>query len=108
MAGFTGGDFAYFGAAKNTLVTLFILFILPWIKFHPSSYCVFALTLQSIMFFILPHLTQLWTYFVANILMLPYLSAWASARTLFTFCVDENDGCTAGDDIVAPEHLYGL
>ena len=39
----------------------------------------------------LPWLKEVWMYFTAQILMLAYYGTWASARTLFTYCVHENE-----------------
>ena len=54
--GFTGTTYANFQGTKNTVVSLFIFFILPYFTCHPSLYCVIALLLQAASFFILPWL----------------------------------------------------
>ena len=54
--GFTGTTYANFQGTKNTVVSLFIFFILPYFTCHPSLYCVIALMLQAASFFILPWL----------------------------------------------------
>ena len=72
-------------------MSLFLLFVMPRIKVHESLYCVISLSLMGIAYFILPWITNLWTYFAVNILTVAYYGGWASARTLFTFCVSRKE-----------------
>ena len=88
---FTADQYSYYYAVMQTLMSLFLLFVMPRIKVHESLYCVISLSLMGIAYFILPWITNLWTYFAVNILTVAYYGGWASARTLFTFCVSRKE-----------------
>ena len=89
--GFDESHYSYYLAVKQALMGLFIIFIMPRLKIHASLFCVISLSLQTCSYMILPWTNHAWMYFGAQILMLAYYGAWASARTLFTFCVNEDE-----------------
>ena len=91
LHGFDENNYAYYYAAKQSLQGLFIIFVMPKLKIHPSLFCIISLSLQSLSYFMLPWLKEVWMYFTAQILMLAYYGTWASARTLFTYCVHKNE-----------------
>ena len=88
---FTETDYSYYSAVKLSVQSIFLLFFLPLIKVHESAYCIMALSFQAIAFFSLPFMPSLWSYFVSNLLTFAYYGCWATARTLFTFCVPKQD-----------------
>ena len=89
--GFTGADYAYFTSIRSSVLTVFILFIVPRIKCHPSLYCLISIFLQGLTFLILPWLSNIWLYYGTYILNIGYFAVWAYARTLFSLCVSSDD-----------------
>ena len=89
--GYDESHYSYYLAAKQTLMGLFIIFIMPRLKIHPSLFCIISLSLQACSYMILPWINHVWMYFGAQILMLAYYGSWANARTLFTLCVNEDE-----------------
>eukprot|EP00093_Oithona_nana_P003020 03020.XXX_10122_10487_1 [CDS] Oithona nana genome sequencing. len=89
--GFTADQYAYYSAAMQVLMSLFMLLVMPCIKVHESMYCVIALAPTAIAYFILPWITNLWAFFGVNLLRIAAFGAWASARSLFTFCVSKKE-----------------
>ena len=61
--GFTADQYAYYSAAMQVLMSLFMLLVMPCIKVHESMYCVIALAPTAIAYFILPWITNLWAFF---------------------------------------------
>ena len=45
--GFTEADYSYFTAGKQGIVSLFIFFVMPRLKIHPSLYCAISIALQG-------------------------------------------------------------
>ena len=88
---FTGSEYSYYVALKQSLLGLFGLVVLPLLPVHESLYCVFALGLQSIAYFVLPWMSEKWMFYGAQSFMIAYYGSWASSRTLFTFCVNKED-----------------
>ena len=106
---FTAEHYAYYSATFQALMSIFMLFLMPLIKIHESLYCVISLSFTAIAYFILPWITNLWAYFgkVAkkfqeskekevsfpgvNLLTIAVFGSWASARSLFTFCVSQKE-----------------
>ena len=91
LTGFTSSHFSYFDAVRNITRSVFMLFVLPRLSIAPSLYCVFSLGIQTFIFVILPWPTNMWMYFTLQLLDFCYYASWSNARTLFTFCVDENN-----------------
>ena len=48
LNGFDENIYAYYYAAKQTLQGLFIIFIMPRLKIHPSLFCIISISLQTI------------------------------------------------------------
>ena len=89
---FTYAYYSYFSAVKSTVISLFLLLILPKLKnVEPSMFCVISMALQGLTFVLLPWMPNFWMYFGTYILTITYWSAWSNARTLFTLCVSENE-----------------
>ena len=50
LNGFDENIYAYYYAAKQTLQGLFIIFIMPRLKIHPSLFCIISISLQTLRF----------------------------------------------------------
>ena len=61
--GFTADQYAYYTAAMQVLMSLFMLLLMPNIKVHESMFCVLALAPTALAYFILPWITNLWAFF---------------------------------------------
>jgi hypothetical protein len=87
----TETNYAYYYAIKSILMSFVMLLILPRLNIHASLYIILALSTQAMAYFILPWAATLWQYYLVQILALFYYGAWSSARTLFTFCVQDDE-----------------
>ena len=48
LHGFDENNYAYYYAAKQSLQGLFIIFVMPKLKIHPSLFCIISLSLQGL------------------------------------------------------------
>ena len=89
--GYTETEYAHFSAVQAIIMALNMLFIMPLLKIHESLYVILALFGQAVAFFLQPFAKVNWHYYLAAIPSLGQYGIWASARTLFTFCVDASE-----------------
>ncbi len=89
--GYTETEYANFSAIGAIVMALNMFFIIPLLKFHESLYVMLALLGQAVSFFAQPWTLVPWQYYVAQIASVGQYGIWASARTIFTYCVDPNE-----------------
>jgi hypothetical protein len=87
----TETNYAYYTAVKSLSTSFIMLVILPRLHIHESLYIILGLSSQAVAYFILPWAATLWQFYLVQCLAIVYYGAWASARTLFTYCVDDDE-----------------
>ena len=89
--GYSESEYAYYMGASNIALSMFMLIVLPLIKVHPTAYVLMALPGQAMTFYLAPWMKTSWQYYLIQIFSIASYGVWSSARTIFTFCVDEHD-----------------
>ena len=88
---FTATEYSYYVSAIQALMSTFAILIMPTMKVHESIFCVIAWGLTSLVYFVLPWITNIWMYFGMMTITVMTLGCWAASRTLLSFCVHPND-----------------
>ncbi len=89
--GYNKAEYAYYSAGTQIVHALWMLFVMPMIKVHESLYNVVALLGTVLSCILVPWMSAPWQYYLAHIFTIGCYGVWASARTIFTYCVDVND-----------------